>query len=125
MNRSIWATPRDAVDAYRKEHPQLAPELVSERPAFYSKSTDVYSVGNTFETLLQVKDKWDGMTKATRCLAIGWKPMEDSRRLDYMISTMMDRDPSKRLDCGHWVRYMHAAFPDCHLRMHSSPFLRD
>ena len=121
----IWVTPRDAVDAYRKEHPQMAPELVCERPAFYSKSTDVYSVGNTFETLLQVKDNWDGMTRARRCLAIGWKPMDDSRRLDHMISTMMDRDPSKRLDCGHWVRYMHVAFPDCHLRMHNSPFLRD
>jgi serine/threonine protein kinase len=121
----IWAVPLDKVAKYRKDYPQLAPKLVGPNPTAYSKKTDVYSMGNIFETLLQAPDNWDGMTKSTRYLSVGWKSQYDGKRLDDMISAMMDKNPVKRMDCEHWALHMHRAFPDCKLRPQNSPYLRD
>ena len=57
----IFTTLPVDIKAIRKQYPQLAPELVRENPAMYNKDTDVYMMGNIFETLLTVDDGWDGM----------------------------------------------------------------
>ncbi|CAM6095248.1 unnamed protein product [Calypogeia fissa] len=48
----MWATATDEVAAFQKQYPQLAPELVKPVPAEYSQATDVYALGNLFESLL-------------------------------------------------------------------------
>src|SRR5450759_579679 len=113
------------VKAYRKEHQQLAPEIVGPEPAHFSKATDVYALGNIFDTLLRVEDNWDGMSKHTCYLHAGWSAKNNGVRLDAMITAMMDNNVKKREDCLFWSLRMVQAFPDCRLLRQNSPYLRD
>ncbi len=119
----MWATPIDNIGNTRKLYPQLAPKLVRPEPAEYSKATDVYAMGNLLETLLQ--EDWDGFNSRTRFLCRGWNNEFHGPKLDVMIKSMMDKDPRKRRDCGHWAAEMVRAFKDCQLVPLNSRYLRD
>jgi hypothetical protein len=119
----MWATPVDKAVAYQAKFPQLAPELVGPTPAEYSQATDVYALGNIFETLLQ--ENWDGMCKRTRFLGMGWNAIEHGPKLDVIIRDMMATDVKKRKDCAFWSLKMVRTFQDCRLFQQNSPYLRD
>jgi len=121
----IFATPPHKVAEVRKKYPQLPLELVGPSPSPYSKATDVYMLGNTFETLLQATDHWDDMSKATRFLNAGWSAKHHAHALDDIIRNMMHKDPKKRMDCDHWMLRMSRLFPDCRLQLQNSSYLRD
>ncbi|CAM6126335.1 unnamed protein product [Calypogeia fissa] len=105
-DKAMWVTPAENVKAYRNKHPHLAPELLGPKPATWSKATDIYALGNIFETLLQVEDNWDGMGKHGRILSMGWDAKANSPRLDEIIGDMMSTDVQKRHDCDHWSMHM-------------------
>ena len=111
------------VKAYLKAHPQLAPETVGPEPEPFSKATDVYALGNIFDSLL--RENWDGMSKYNRYLHAGWSAKDNGARLDAMITTMMDNNAKKREDCLFWSLRMVQAFPNCKLLRQNSPYLRD
>lgn len=119
------AMPEDKVEAYRRKFPALAPELVGPDPSFYSKATDVYALGNCFESLLQAPDGWDGLRRAQRMLDTVWDAHFMSPRLDDIIKQMMHINPKERKDCNFWILRMMQSFPKCALRMRNSQYLRD
>jgi serine/threonine protein kinase len=119
----IWPTPEDKAVAYQRQFPQLASELVRPVPAEYSQATDVYALGNIFETLLE--ENWDGMSARTRVLSRNWNPQEHGPKLHAIIRDMMATDVKKRKDCAFWGLKMVRTFQDCGLFQLNSPFLRD
>ncbi|CAM6110930.1 unnamed protein product [Calypogeia fissa] len=121
----LQATDEEEIASFRADHPQLAPELVREKPTPYNKATDIYALGNLFETLLQAEDDWDGKSRNSRILQQGWNVEYYRPRLDQMVGNMMATNPKKRLDCIHWSMFMVRGFPDSKLRLQNSPYLRD
>ncbi|CAM6084644.1 unnamed protein product [Calypogeia fissa] len=118
-----FVTAADEVDPFRKQYPQLALELVQPRnPAEYSIATDVYALGNIFETLFL--ENWDGMTLTSRWLGRGWT-FEHGPKLQMFIREMMSTDPRKRKDYAFWSAKMVRSFQGCGLFLKNSPYLRD
>lgn len=100
----------------------MAPELVRPKPAKYSAETDIYALGNIFETLLEPECNWDGQNIYERFVQRNWNPHYHAVRLHKIVCQMKHDKPRNRLSCAHWSARLVRSFQDGGLVLQNSPY---
>lgn len=95
----------------RENYPHLAPELLDPYPDHYSKETDIYSVGNILNHLLNGKGDWESGNLKYRVVCPGWRTIHQ-KYVELMVSGMCHQDPKKRSTTIYWIEFLVKFFGD-------------